>query len=371
MAVRTIIDKHGNERHVIDYYPQGRNGRRIVFTMPAGTPKELAIKREQELRARKNKALQYSSKSNIKRLVPLYLAWCKLHESPETLRDKISHFNVHLLPFFGRYQIPELNNTLITLYKTEAQQKESARGKNESRMKIGNRTISKGLGYFSGMLRWAEEDLKIPYPEGMHIKKLPYVRPVPVVLSLDEALAFIQSADRLCPQVDICRNNYRCFNRAPYNTIFKLFFYTGLRKNAGLKRIWDDVNWSKNELRVISKGGKTAWYPLPDDLMDELRVLYKKSKSKYIFPSPSNANKPFIDLKKAIGRAKKKAGIEKRIYLHLLRHSIATHLLDKGVNIRDIQDFLQHSEISTTEWYTQVSTAAKKRALNQAGIRTS
>jgi site-specific recombinase XerD len=59
-------------------------------------------------------------------------------------------------------------------------------------------------------------------------------------------------------------------------------------------------------------------------------------------------------LQKAVKRAAHKAGIDKKVGCHTLRHSFATHMLESGVNIRVLQDLLGHADVKTTEIYTHV-----------------
>ena len=333
-------------KYLIDYYPTGRKGRRIVFTLPDRTTKEQALQIEKEIRSKKNKQLITNPSGKIVHLLSSYIDDCRLHQSPETVRDKESHYRIHIIPFFGHMYINELTNTHITLYKKQMQIKTH---KGHS---LSNQTITKGLNYFSAFLKWAADDLNLYPNQLLNFRKLPYTRPVPIVLSLDECMAFINAAEQ------------------PYHALFKILFYLGLRNRAARRLRWEDVDWTKHILKTIEKGNKIKWHPIPDDLLESLRDIYIKSKSTWIFSSPVNFEKPIYNLHRAVKRAKQKAGITKRIYPHLLRHSIATHLVDCDVDIRQIQSFLGHTQISTTEWYAQVSVEKKRQALERAGIKT-
>jgi site-specific recombinase XerD len=340
MAVR---EKHG--KYIIDYYPRGRQGRRIVFRLPSGTTKEQADEIEKELRSKKNKQQHINPSGNISRLVQHYLKHCDMHQSSETVRDKVSYFAKHLIPYFGRYHISDLTNAQIMAYK------QHMKDKSYRDVPLSNRTISKGLCYFSAFLKWAEEESNIAPQQPLRFRKLPHVRPMPIILSFEEVRAFIEAAEK------------------PFNILFKMFFYLGLRNRAARTLRWDDIDWAKHALKTVEKGNKVKWHPIPDDLLIDLRAHYVTSTSKWIFAS-NLKNKPISNIKRAVKRAKEKAGIKKRIYPHLLRHSIATHLLDSDVDIRQIQSFLDHAQISTTEWYAQVSMEKKRQALEKAGIKT-
>ncbi len=364
-----------NGRYTIDYYPNGRKGGRKVFDLAPGTTLERAREIHTNLlRARKKrKMVMVPTSGSIARLVPHYIKFCYTNQSEETAYDKESHLKKYIVPFFGHCRIEDLTGPLITLYKEEIKKTGFIQKKNSTeKIPISNRTISKGLSYFSGFLSWAEEELNIRPDQPLRIRKLPHTRPVPIVLSLDEAMAFIKAADPLCLNATRCagRRYPTCHYRVPYNIMFKTFFYLGLRNRAVRHLLWEDVDWTRRGVKTREKGNKVKWHPLPDDLYDELKSIHSRSASPWIFPSPRDPRKPVNNILKAVARAKKAANITKRVYPHLLRHSIATHLLDNDVDIRQIQGFLDHAQISTTEWYTQVSLEKKRQALEKAGIKT-
>lgn len=384
MAVREWTDRHGNIRYTVDYYPNGRKGKRRPFRLPIGTTRDQAEKIEADVRSRKKKSYiqPANPNSSIARLIRQYApiptedkakkknkkspTYCELHQSSDTARDKGSYFKTHILPFFGHMTIPDLSNAHITAYKQQMKSK-TYKGK-----AITNRTITKGLHYFSAFLKWAAREHNIRPNSLLYFEKMPHARLLPVILTLEEALAFIKAGASKCKYSFRCSTNTnpKCPYRVAYNVMFKTFFYLGLRNRAVRTMRWENFDWTKHAVKTLEKGNKVKWHPLPDDLFDELQHLYIASISEWVFPSPIDIKKPIDKISRGVARARTLAGISKRIYPHLLRHSIGTHLLDSGVDIREIQDFLGHSHISTTEFYTQVSLEMKRRALEKAGIKT-
>lgn len=336
MSVR--ITKNG--RFVVDYYPQGRKGKRVRITLPESikTFKEAQLI-EKELRSSKD-ILMCDVKANatVSELFQHYLSWYELHRAPTTYRDIESVYRNHINRLLGTYPAESINENHIDIYK-------------RLRIKEGasNRTITKELHYFSGFLRYCEKHKYIT-PRSFKIERLPYTRPIPLVLTFNEAVRLINAAEGI------------------YKPFLLMLFSLGLRFSEARLLKWTDIDFENNTIKITGKGSKINILPITDWLKKELMELKKTARSTWVFPSSRAKGQPIRDIRKAIARAKEKAGIEKHIYPHLLRHSMATHLLARNINLRTIQEILGHSQISTTEFYTQVATDIKRRALYDAGL---
>jgi site-specific recombinase XerD len=120
------------------------------------------------------------------------------------------------------------------------------------------------------------------------------------------------------------------------------------------------------------KGGKDRYVPLPHRTLERLRQYWLTHRHPvWIFPAPgrggthlSTASDPMprSSVQDAFRAALKDSGIHKRASVHTLRHSWATHLLEAGVNLRLIQEYLGHSSPSTTSVYTHLTVRAEQLA---------
>jgi integrase/recombinase XerD len=185
----------------------------------------------------------------------------------------------------------------------------------------------------SALVKWAK-DRGYCVDEMVKVKPLPYKRPLPSVLSIEEMKAFLLACDPF------------------YRVYFFVLYYAGLRGNEAKTLKWQHVDFSRGYLVITGKGNKQRIVPFDATLRKALESLPRANE--HVFPS-KRTGKPLVDVRAALRRARKAAGIEKKITPHLLRHSFATHLLELGHDIRYIQALLGHAEISTTQIYTHVA----------------
>jgi|TARA_B100001964_G_scaffold235304_1_gene295216 site-specific recombinase XerD len=146
-----------------------------------------------------------------------------------------------------------------------------------------------------------------------------------------------------------------------HNLIIKLLYGTGLRVNEIVSLKKEDVNFEESLIHIkLAKGKKDRFVKIPESIFGELKSFVDLEESKYLFESNRGGKLTTSTIQAILKNASKKAGIKKRVYPHLLRHSFATHLLEGGTDLRIIQKLLGHSNIKTTQIYTQISQASIK-----------
>ena len=148
-----------------------------------------------------------------------------------------------------------------------------------------------------------------------------------------------------------------------------MMYSSGLRVSEAVNLKTEDLNLNEKIGKVIAgKGKKDRLIILSNNAIDHIEryMKYREKKkinSQFLFPSNKDNSKPITvrQAQKIVNIVAEKSGLKKRIFCHALRSSFATHLLESGTDIRIIQELLGHSNISTTERYTKVSTAQLKK----------
>lgn len=145
--------------------------------------------------------------------------------------------------------------------------------------------------------------------------------------------------------------------------ILELFYASGLRLSEVCGARLENLDSEDSFIRVTGKGNKTRIVPVglqAKEAVDryvklERPELVKPKTSSHIFLSVRGGALSPERVRSIVKQRAKAAGIDSKIYPHLLRHSFATHLLQNGADLRVIQELLGHADISTTQIYTHVN----------------
>ena len=160
-----------------------------------------------------------------------------------------------------------------------------------------------------------------------------------------------------------------------------LLYVTGLRITELTTLTFSAIQWDTGFLHIAGKGGKQRMIPLPLPMKELLQTYVKKlqdqmtkeNKSDYLFPIRyASTIRPitrqaFWNILKQIW---KKTGNAKSISPHQLRHSLATHLLKRGADLRSLQLLLGHENLSTVQIYTHVETSHLRTIYNKKHPRS-
>ncbi|SHJ88739.1 Site-specific recombinase XerD [Arenibacter nanhaiticus] len=172
---------------------------------------------------------------------------------------------------------------------------------------------------------------------------------LPTVISKEEVLALIENTNNL---------KHRC--------IVQLLYSGGLRRSELINLKLTDVDSKRMLIRVEgSKGNKDRYTLLSNTALADLRAYYREWKPRmYLFEGRKAGKYSAESVLRIVKEAATKARIKQKVSPHVLRHSFATHLLESGVDLRQIQVLLGHGSSKTTEIYTHVATSTFKTIKN-------
>ncbi|MFZ0520440.1 MAG: site-specific tyrosine recombinase XerD [Candidatus Acidiferrales bacterium] len=216
--------------------------------------------------------------------------------------------------------------------------------------KLDSRSVARHLVTIRHFFRFAFTEGFIPEDPAINIQSPKFRQALPEFLS-------VQEVDRLLAQPDV---NTTAGLRD--KAMIELLYSTGLRVSelCGLKIA--DLQTEIGCLRCIGKGNKERLVPVGRRALEVVQEYVKKSRpeilgdrtSPYLFTSRTGSAMNRIMFWKVLGAYGRKAGLRKTLSPHMLRHSFATHLLDRGADLRSVQMMLGHADIATTQIYTHV-----------------
>ncbi|MDP3970439.1 MAG: tyrosine-type recombinase/integrase [bacterium] len=177
-------------------------------------------------------------------------------------------------------------------------------------------------------------------PQKIDLKFAKRNKKLPIVLSRAEIEKIIEATDN-----------------AKYKLMISLGYACGMRVSEVVQLKVSDLDIDELVVHIKgAKGKKDRISVLPEKLQDDLRnSIAGKSKGDFIFVSNRTGVLTTTSLQKMFRKSLAKAKINKSATFHSLRHSFATHLLENGTDVRYVQELLGHSNIRTTQIYTQVT----------------
>jgi integrase/recombinase XerD len=184
---------------------------------------------------------------------------------------------------------------------------------------------------------------------GVAQPKLP--RSLPHPLSVDEVAKLLEVPD---PTTDVGMRD---------RAILELLYGSGLRISELVGLDVDDVDLEGGSVRVLGKGGKEREVPLGRFGREALEIY--ETRARPVFASATSRGGLFLNRRggrltrqscaRLLAVCARRAGIERRVTPHTLRHSFATHLLEGGADVRVVQELLGHASVATTQIYTLVT----------------
>ncbi len=356
MSIKPHPTKKGWWYIIISHGRKGSKTYKPTEYIPYEGTEARALAFERELRG-----LQPDNNGRIKviDLLDSFFTWHQTNMKPKTHTECNAAFK-RLIPYLGNKYISYLRNSDYEPYKAdrlatliipkqrkhradrvldrhaETDEEYATRCVAETR-NVSKRTIQIELNYFRTFLRWCRDEEKYTvgdFPKGF--SKDQQKAKGKVVLALSEIPALIEQQKE-------------GFQR----TITMLMLQNGLRKTEALTLRKRNVDLKNNCLIVTGKNDKTRVVPIvTPDLHKALKGAGEgKQPADFLFLNPKT-KRPYTNIKKSLKSAAVSAGIDKRIYNHLMRHSFITSGLMAGVPVSAMRDLAGHQDIRTTQEYT-------------------
>jgi integrase/recombinase XerD len=214
---------------------------------------------------------------------------------------------------------------------------------------LGSRSIARHLSAVRGLYRFLLDAGRVPRDPTLHLDSPRPARRLPRTLSMPDAAALVEAPDTTRP--DGLRDR----------ALLELLYASGLRASEALGLRIEDVNFRAGYVMVIGKGDRQRLVPAGARALDWVRRYLTTVRPRQVrrdcpalFLNRSGGAMSRQALWGLIRRAARRAGLRAAVSPHTLRHSFASHLLERGADLRSVQAMLGHVDISTTQIYTHL-----------------
>lgn len=219
-----------------------------------------------------------------------------------------------------------------------------------ARKGLAPRSRARHLAALRGFHRFLEDEKLAPADPTGDLDTPKHARKLPVFLTVEEVIALLEAPD------------VKTLAGIRDRAMIELLYATGLRVSELVSLSINDVNLVDGYIIAFGKGRKERIIPIGKKAIEAIKTwlegprlsVLKGRESKALFVSPRARALTRMGFWKLLRRHARGAGITKLISPHKLRHSFATHLVERGADLRAVQAMLGHADLGTTQIYTHV-----------------
>jgi len=267
--------------------------------------------------------------------------------SPYTLLNyklDLNDFN----KFCGQISLEKIDYLLLRKYLAVLKEKN-----------LGNRTVGRHLSALRSFFRFLCREGYLKTNPILMLSSPKLDKHLPSFMTEEEVAKLIESA---LPKDN--RDELGLRNRA----ILETFYSSGLRISELVGLSLDDLDFISGIIKAKGKGKKERVVPVGDIALTAIRKYLdqRKKQSNAVFLNKNGKRISTRGVRDVVEKYLKSAGIQRGVSPHTFRHSFATHLLDRGADLRTVQELLGHANLSTTQIYTHLTTEKLKNVYDKA-----
>ncbi|MBN3039338.1 MAG: tyrosine recombinase XerC [Candidatus Omnitrophica bacterium] len=227
---------------------------------------------------------------------------------------------------------------------------------------IQKRTVARKLSTYRSFFKFLVREGHLKYNPVTGVSSPKMDKKLPIFLDVEKVATLIEAPDK--------KTALGLRDRA----ILEALYSTGMRVSELVGLSIGKVDFISGMVRVYGKGRKERLVPIGDRALRAIRDYLEKEPepkkdSRALFLNKNKRRLTDRGVQNLISKYIRIASLKEKVSPHTLRHSFATHLLDKGADLRSVQELLGHASLSTTQIYTHITTEHLKSVYNKAHPR--